>query len=733
MTQPTTIADGTPQWAPRPRPVPGAPNMVAVVLDDLGWSDIGCFGSEIATHTLDTLAAGGVRLTNFHVTPLCSPTRASLLTGQDHHKVGMRFLAVADSGFANNRGRLPAGIDTVPGLLRDHGYGTYLVGKWHLAPQEELTPAGPYQNWPLARGFERFYGFLGGASDQFAPELYRDNSPVEPSNAPDYHLSADLVDQSIRYLADHVAYRPADPFFLQLAFGATHAPFQVPDDYLDRYSGHYDAGWETVRERRLAKQVALGVAPPGTRLTEPDPDVPRWETLTSDERRLAARGQEVFAAFLEHTDAQLARLVAWLRERDLLDNTLVAVFADNGAAGDGGPLGTSSVIAPYNRRTLPLEHELAQIDSIGGAAHPAHYATGWAMAGNTPFRLYKQFVDLGGVRSPAIVHWPARIADPGALRDQYCHVVDLAVTLLDCGAGPAERGMDGLAVTDMLTDGSAPGPRSTQVYEMVGHRAIWHRGWKATTRHRQGDDYADDTWRLYDTVADFSESTDLAAVYPARLRELQDLWWREAQQHGIFPLDDRSLKELLELNDPHSRPPLDRLVLAPGQSHLGFVTRLTGTHRSMLVEARLRGRATGQDGVLLASGAVYGGYVLYVLGDSLTFEHHFLNDVVTCTASEVVPAGDSTVGFRCGRRPDGSAHVEVLVNDVIRASGDIPVTSMQPAFYGLDVGRDAGSRVSTAYRGEFPFPPEVLRDVTLTFADDPNDLRLLAHHFEVNQ
>ncbi|MHB1782879.1 MAG: arylsulfatase, partial [Acidimicrobiales bacterium] len=492
----TTVHESTPHW-PERRERNGAPNVVVVVFDDTGWADFGCFGSEIATPTLDRLAAGGTRLTNFHVTPLCSPTRACLLTGRNHHSVGMRFLAVADTGFPNARARLPLGVPTLPGVLRDHGYGTYLSGKWHLAPQEELTPAGPFANWPLARGFDRFYGFLSGANDEFAPELISDNSPAVHPGGEDYHLSADLVDHAIGFLSDHVGFRPADPFFLQLAFGATHAPFQAPERYIERYRGVFDGGWEATRAARLERQMALGVVPPGTDLTEHDAEVPRWEELSDEERRSSATCQEAYAGYLEHADAELGRLVDWLEQQQQLDETVIVVFSDNGAAGDGGRTGAASVIALYNDLGHDRSASAIPLAEIGSRTGPAHYATGWAMASNTPFRLYKQYVDLGGVRSPCIVRWRGGMPAAQQISAEFAHVIDLAPTILEaagCLETDAGRAMHGRSLRPVLVGASTGEPR-TQYFEMLGHRGIWHDGWKAVTRHRLGAPFADDRWR----------------------------------------------------------------------------------------------------------------------------------------------------------------------------------------------------------------------------------------------
>lgn len=733
-----TVAESVPWWEPKTPRVNGAPNIVVVLLDDTGWSDFGCFGSEIRTPSIDALADAGVRFNNFHVTPLCSPTRSSLLTGKNHHSVGMRFLAVGDSGFPNARGELPRDVQTVPAVLRERGYGTYMVGKWHLAPQDELGPAGPFHNWPLARGYDRFYGFLGGASDQYLPELYRDNSPATVDYDPEYHVSADLVDNAIRYLTDHVGYRGDDPFYLQLAFGATHAPLQVPGEWVDGYRGQYDDGWDRTRARRHARQQELGVTPKGTQLAERDDAVPAWDDLSEDERALAARAQETYAGFLEHTDAQIGRLVGWLERNGQLENTIIAVFSDNGAAGDGRELGTTNVIGPYNNLQTPAPAEQTGLEAMGDKDHPAHYATGWAMAGNTPFRLYKQFTDLGGTRSPLIVRTPDA-ASAGEVRDQFAHVIDLAATFVDGAVAPDDEAratvlaeLDGASLHPVLSDADASAPRQTQYFEMLGHRAIWHEGWHAVTRHVKGTDYDDDRWRLYRTGTDFAEAVDLAEQEPDRLRQLVQTWWTEAEQHGVLPLDDRTLKELLVARSEGARPLAQELTLRPGQSHLGFTTRLTGTNRAMHVTARLR-RTPADDGVILASGASYGGYILYLDGDDLIFEHRMLDEHVVIRATRPVGDGATTVGFALSRGEDRAADVELLIDGHGAGNGHLPTTSMQLAFYGLDIGRDRSARVLASGRPGRPFLDGALEEITILFDAAAENLTHLSHNLEANE
>lgn len=745
----TTIGESVPWWTAERKRAERTPNVLVVVFDDTGWSDFGCFGSEISTPTVDRLAGAGLRYNSFHVTPLCSPTRACLLTGRNQHRIGMRFLAVADTGYPNCRARIEDGTPTLPGILRDAGYGSYLVGKWHLTPQHEITPAGPYRSWPLALGFDRFYGFMTGASDQHAPEIYRDHSPVTVNaggNA-SYHLSADLVDQAIGLLRDHLSFRPDAPFFLELAFGATHAPFQAPAEYIDKYEAIFASGWDETRRARLQSQIDQGIVPPGTQLTEPDPEVPRWNDLSEDERRVAARLQAVYAGFLEYTDVQLGRLIDWLEETSLLDDTIIVVLSDNGAAGDGGRVGATSVVAPYNGYRPAVDDEVDRLLTAGGANGPAHYATGWAMAGNTPFRLYKQYVDLGGIRSPLIVHWPNGTQARGEIRTTFSHVTDIAPTIVEAafgatdagteeGGSPAKFEFDGVSLLGNILRGepeASTGDR-TQYFEMVGHRAIWHNGWKAVTRHTPGRPYEEDVWRLYDTSRDFAEAVDVGDRHPEILDDLKKQWTIEAERNGVFPLDDRPLKQMLRMRSAarHSRA---SWRLYPGTSHMPFATGATGTDRSARLRVELVARGAFDQGVLVASGTSYGGYVLYILDGRLCYEHLLLGERTKCSAPEPLGTGDLVVGFDLETEDDRSARIRLLVDSEEVAEAAIPATASQPAFFGLDVGRDPVSRISEAYssHGDYPYPPGGIRVVRLDFVAPGVDDAVLAAQIEAMQ
>ncbi len=703
-------------WWPS-REVPHTTNVLLVVFDDTGWSDFGCYGSEIATPAIDELARTGLRYTNFHVTPLCSPTRASLMTGRNHHAVGMRFLSDTDTGFPNSRGCVDSSVPMISQLLRDRGYGTYLAGKWHLAPAHEITPAGPFGNWPLARGFDRFYGFLGGCVDQYSPELVSDNHQLTPPSRDDYHLSEDLVDNALGFLYEHVTYRSGTPFFLELAFGATHAPFQAPQEYIKKYIDVFAKGWDKTREDRLARQIEIGLVPENTRLTERNPGVPSWESLSGDQRRLYAHLQAAFAGFLEHADAQLGRLMTGLKQLALSDDTLVIVLSDNGASREGGPHGAVDVNAPYSGVHQGVSEQLATVERVGTRAGPAHYPEGWGMAGNTPFRRYKQYVDLGGVRSPLVVSWPKGIAARGECRSQFAHVVDIAPTMAKLLGVDTPCHFDGASLDVTMSEPEAIAPRDAQYWEMLGHRAIWRNGWKAVTEHAAGVRFEDDRWRLYDTTADFSEAHDLAARFPERLEELKKLWWREARQNDVLPLDDRSLVQLLGLKTPVAHASRSQIVLRPNQAHVPATMLLGGSDRSLLITAVLRNRGERDEGVLFASGGSSSGYVLYVLNERLAFEHVALGERTECISEQTLPVGDCQLTCAIGRLPDRSANVRLFVNGRLVGTTLIPRTLLHLSFWGIDVGRDRAGSVSQAYKGEFPFSPSVLQSVTLNFSE----------------
>jgi arylsulfatase len=461
------------------RAEPGTPNVVTVVLDDTGFGQLGCYGSPIETPTFDALAADGLRFNNMHTTALCSPSRSAILTGRNHHSNNMACITEFATGFPGYNGIIPFENGFLSEMLGGEGYNTFMVGKWHLTPSNEETAAGPYSRWPLARGFERFYGFLGGDTSQWYPDLVYDNHQVEPPRTPEegYHLTEDLVDKSIEFIADSRQVDPDKPFYLHLCFGATHAPHHAPQEWIDKYRGRFDDGWDAYRERVFAKQKELGIVPADAELSRHDPDVPDWDAQTADARRLYSRMMEVFAGFLSHTDHHLGRLLDFLREQGLLDNTIVMVVSDNGASAEGGPGGTTNEAQFFNNAQEPLEDSLARIDEIGGPNHFNHYPWGWTWAGNTPFRRWKRETYRGGTSDPFIVSWPAGIAARGEVRSQYAHIIDMVPTVLDLLdveppaqiRGVTQSPIQGVSFANVLKDGDAVSRHRTQYFEMLGH------------------------------------------------------------------------------------------------------------------------------------------------------------------------------------------------------------------------------------------------------------------------
>lgn len=713
-----TVADLIPSWPQSANHKDARPNIVVVILDDTGWADFGCFGSEIKTVTIDALAAQGLRYTNFHVTPLCSPTRACLLTGRNHHSVGMRFLSDVDTGFPNSRGVIDRDVVLLPAMLRDQGYGTYMVGKWHLTPAHEILPGGPFHNWPLARGFDRFYGFLPGCTGQYMPEICQDNHQVDREFGPDYHLTEDLVDRAIGYVRDHSVFRDQEPFYLQLAFGATHAPFQVPRQYIEPYVDVFAKGWDVTREDRLRRQMELGVAPLDAQLAPRNEEVTAWSDLTPDERGLYTHLQATYAGFLQHTDEHLGRLVAELERLGELDNTMIVILSDNGASKEGDKNGAVDTNATYSGMPEAVAEQTKRLDQLGGLYGGAHYPQGWAMAGNTPFRKYKQHVELGGVRSPMVISWPQGIVSQGEVRQQFSHAIDLAPTILGLAGLPATPTMDGKSIATTFDSAAAPAPRARQYWECLGHRAIWQDGWRAVTEHVQGEDYATDIWRLYSTHDDFSESVDIARQEPERLAELVTQWWTEARANGVLPLDDRSLVELLGGRTPLGLISRRRLVFRPGQGHVPVSAMITGTDRSMRVTASFHDRQQDEQGVLLSSGDGQGGYSLYVLDGKLHFEHVRIGRRVTCTSSALLPTGRFEAGFQIDGRDKTAARVVLLLNGMSLGEARIEHTAEHLSFWGLDVAQDIGDPVSHAYPRDFSYRASSFRKITIEFLED---------------
>jgi len=729
-----TLADSEPAWPVSRRAPDGAPNAILVVLDDVGFAQLGCYGSDIATPHIDALAARGVRYRNFHTTAMCSPTRACLLTGRNPHTCAIGGITDLAMGFPGYNGRIPKSCGFVSEVLRQRGWATFAVGKWHLAPSDETHVAAPRDRWPLGQGFERYYGFLGGETNQFVPDLVVDNAPIVFEPPAGYHLSEDLVDRAMAMVTDLRSADPGKPFFLYLALGACHAPHQAPREWIDRYRGRFDAGWDAWRAETHARQLASGIVPPGTRLSPRPPWVQEWSALPEAERRAYARMMEVYAGFLSHTDHHLGRLLASLAQTGELDRSLVLLLSDNGASAEGGAHGSFNENFIFNGLQHNFEQTLAMLDELGGPKTYGHYPWGWALAGNTPFRRWKRETHEGGIGDPLIVRWPA-IGDAGAIRPQYVHAIDVAATILDVAGvampetlnGVAQEPLAGRSFAASLTDAAAPEHRETQYYEQFACRALYHRGWKAVAFHslfpyEPGDNPSahpdEDRWELYRVTEDPSECHDLAAQEPERLRELQAMWFREAERYGALPLQSM---RIFAHDRPPAVPPQDRVVLRPGAVPLSEELAPSLKLRPHRIVARLEIPASGAEGVLLAQGGRFGGFSLHVQAGRVQYAYNFAGLERTVLASDPLSPGRHVVVARLAPGRGISMHAELLVDGARAGEADIPHTApfrFALAGEGMCCGYAAGTPVVESYAPPFRFTG-VLHDVTIDVSGTP--------------
>ncbi|HLG46289.1 MAG TPA: arylsulfatase [Reyranella sp.] len=724
-----TVGESQPYWPTVPkRPAgvkgKGAPNILIVLFDDVGFSDFGCYGSPIQTPTIDAIAQRGLRYTGFHTTAMCSTTRAALLTGRNHHSVGVGCLANFDSGYPGYRGKIAKEAGTLAEMLRPHGYRNYMLGKWHVTPLTESGATGPFDGWPLGRGFDRFYGFLDAETDQYSPELVRDNTPVDPPGTYEtgYHLTADLVDQAIRYLADHVADDAEIPWLTWVALGACHAPHQAPKDLIAKYDALFANGWDDERDQRLARQKKTGIVPENTRLPPRNDAVRPWAELPEAERRLFTRLQAAYAAMLEHADQHLARLVDFLDKAGQLDDTMIIVMSDNGASQEGGPFGMINAMGPYNLRREPIEEKIARIDDIGGPDTHSNFPLGWAMAANTPLRRYKQNTHGGGIRDPLVISWPNGIAARGELRHQFCHASDLAPTLLEVvGVKPPktvngikQMPIEGTSFARSLGNAKAPSKKTPQYFEMFGHRGLVQGGWKAVAFHPMGSAFEQDKWELFHLDKDFSETDDLAAKEPERLKAMIDEWWRQAEAHQVLPLDDRFAPRFAD-NAKRFHGPRKHFVFHAGMGHVPTDVAPDVRSRTYTIEADARIEA-GSEGVLIAHGDMTCGYALYIKDGRLTYDMNVGGVHHVIASDRPVPPGNRKLGLRM-RRNNGRNVATLLIDGEAVGGFDEQLGFISfISWSGLDIGRDRGSPVSH-YEAPFEFTGK-LRKVTVLMDDD---------------
>ena len=737
------IKDSTPDWEPYTQPIApeGAPNVLYIVLDDVGFSAMEPYGGLIETPNIKRIADSGIRYANFHTTALCSPTRSCLLTGRNHTTNGMACITEAASGFPNANGHIPFECANIAEVLGAKGWNTYHVGKWHLCAEDEMNMASSKRQWPLGRGFERYYGFLGGETNQWYPDLIEDNHPVSQPALPEdgYHFTVDITDKAIEFIQDAKAIAPDKPFFLYYCPGAAHAPHHAPKEWADKYKGRFDMGYEAYREGVLERQKELGIVPESTVLSPinpyiettsqdgtpwPDLDVVRpWDSLSEEERRLFARMAEVYAGFLSHADHELGRLLDYLEQSGQLDNTLIVLVSDNGASGEGGPNGSVNENKIFNGLPDSIEENLKHLDELGSPRTYNHYPTGWAWAFNTPFKLWKRYSNYrGGTADPLIISWPKGIKTAGEVRRQYNHAVDIVPTLFeilgtelpDSVNGYTQKPIEGVSFAYSFDAADAPNGKETQFYSMLGTRAIWHQGWKAATAvpaaPESWGDFQRQKWELFDTDTDPSECNDLAAEHPDKLQELIALWWHEAGAYQALPLESRNAIEILGAERPQLAKPQSRYTYYPGGAEIPESVAPNIRNRSYTIAAECEIDTAEAGGVLFSQGSRFGGHALYVSGGTLKYVYNFVGEQVQIVeSSEPIPTGHVVLSASFEKEDEGlptQGTLSLYIRDKKVGEGAIMT---QPGKFGLGgaglvVGRSGPEPVIDDLAGDRPWP-----------------------------
>jgi arylsulfatase A-like enzyme len=733
--------DSTPDWSAFVQPVApeGAPNVLYIVLDDVGFSAMEPWGGLIETPNINKLAAGGLTYTNWHTTALCSPTRSSLLTGRNHTTNGMACIAEATTGFPNANGHIPFECATIAEVLGERGWNTYMLGKWHLVAADEMNMASTKRNWPVGRGFERYYGFLGGETNQWYPDLIYDNHPQEQPSWPEdgYHLTTDLTNRAIEFIKDSKMLVPDKPFFMYFCPGAAHAPHHAPQEWIDKYKGKFDMGYEKYRELVFERQQKLGIFPDTAELSPINPyagetsvdgkpwpplDVVRpWDSLSDDEKKLFCKMAEVYAGFLSHADHEIGRLLDFLEETGQLDNTIVVLVSDNGASGEGGPNGSVNENKFFNGVPDTIEENMKYLDVLGSPATYNHYPVGWAWAFNTPFKMWKRYNFEGGVADPMVVHWPKGIKAKGELRHQFLHATDivptmydlLGVELPDMVKGYEQIPLEGVSFKSTFESDDVPTPKESGFFSMLGSRAVWHKGWKAVSVHPTiagWGHFDEDRWEIFDTTVDPTESHDLAAENPDKVKELVDQWFHLADlYHGLPLLDMTPVEVLGDPTRPQVSPPRGRYIYYPDTAEVPESASVNIRNRSYTIAANVDVQTPEASGVLFSHGARFGGHSLYIKDRTLRYVYNFVGDKEQMiTSTTAVPTGShvlSAVFEREGTTMPTTGTLSLYIDDQKVGEGKIMT---QPGNFslvgeGLNVGKDPGEPVTDDYGGQRPY------------------------------
>lgn len=699
----------------------GAPNVVVVLLDDMGFGHSSAFGGPCQMPTVERLARNGLRYNRFHTTALCSPTRMALLTGRNHHSANCGSVQEVATAFPGNQGNRPNNVAPLAEILRLNGYSTAAFGKYHETPPWEVSPSGPTDRWPTRSGFDKFYGFIGGETNQWAPLIYDGMSRVEPPKDPNYHFTTDMTNQAIKWTRYQKALTPDKPFFVYFATGATHAPHHAPKEYIANYKGKFDHGWDRQRDITLANQKKLGVVPENTKLAPKPETIKDWDKLTADEKKLYARQMEVFAGFAEHTDREIGRLVSAIEELGEMDNTLFFYIAgDNGSSAEGGLTGTFNETVALNGLPDSVEDQLKRLDDFGGPMAYNHFHAGWAVAGNTPFQWTKQVAShLGGTRNGMVVHWPKKIKAKGEVRPQFHHVIDIAPTVLEAAHlpepksvnGTVQKPIEGVSMVYSFDDDKAKGRRTTQYFEMFGNRGLYHDGWTAVTKHRTpwadapDGPFAKDKWELYDIDNDFSQSDDLAAKNPEKLKELQELFLKEAVKYHVLPLDDRTFERFNPATA--GRPDLmgDRTSLTVYEGMTGMMENafINVKCRSHVITAEIEIPNGDAEGVIICQGGRFAGWSLYMKNGKLSYVHNWVGkERYTITAAKPLAVGKATVRYEFaydGGKPGSGGQGTLFVNGEKVAEGRIAKTT--PFIFSADETADVGQDDATPVTEEY--------------------------------
>jgi arylsulfatase len=727
------VRDSKADWGPyeQPKAPAGAPNVLIVLYDDTGLAAWSPFGGKINMPTLQKLADNGLRYSQWHTTALCSPTRSTFLTGRNHHLNSCACITEASDGFPGANGRVPAECATVGQVLQENGFSTFWLGKNHNVPEEDIASGASRKEWPLQKGFDRFYGFLGGETNNWYPDLVEDNRFIDQPYGPEdgYHLSKDLADQAIGMIRDQKASNPTKPWFMWFCPGANHAPHHSPKEYADKYKGKFDEGYEAYREWVLPRVIEKGILPEGTQLTAINPlpgevlpagDAVRpWNTLNADEKKLFARMAEVYAGFSEYTDVQVGRIIEYLESTGQLDNTIVFYCADNGASGEGSPNGSVNENKFFNSYPDELSENLKYLDVLGGPDTYNHYPTGWAVAFSTPFKMFKRYANFaGGTCDPLVIHWPKGIKAKGQVRHQYHHSTDIVATILDvCGLkmpevyrGVKQYPLSGVSMRytfDAKPDAATQKKR--QYYAMLGTRGMWEDGWKAVAVHAPltgKGNFDKDPWELYHVDKDRSESKDVAKQHPEKLQALIKTWFEEAEKNLVLPLDDRSATELFLIERPIAEPPRDTYIYYPGTSPVpeGVAVNTRGRSYKILADVEITDPTVS--GVIFAHGSRFGGHALFIKNKKLYYVYNFLGikPEQQFVSPELKP-GKYTLGMEFIRESTGKFHesigkTKLYVNDKVVAEGSMRTQAGKFTLSGdgLCIGRDSGDNVSQEYK-----------------------------------